>query len=45
VRVVGFRRRVSIVFSIKGGVVRILGVFYGGREVELSPSDDEGDLQ
>lgn len=31
IRVVGFRRRVSIVFSVPGADVWILGIHYGGR--------------
>jgi toxin ParE1/3/4 len=41
VRVVGFRRRVSIVFTIDGENVWILGIFYGGRDIRLGPPDEE----
>ncbi len=33
-RVFGFRKRVSIAFEITGNVVTILGVFYGGQNLE-----------
>jgi len=33
-RVFGFRRRVSIAFEVTGEVVTILGVFYGGQNLE-----------
>ncbi len=33
-RTFGFRRRVSIAFDIADDVVTILGVFYGGRDLE-----------
>ncbi|MGV2112160.1 type II toxin-antitoxin system RelE/ParE family toxin [Agrobacterium salinitolerans] len=31
-RVIGYRRRVSIAFTVQGDVVHVLGVFYGGRD-------------
>lgn len=34
IRVVGFRRRVSIVFRVEEDVCWILGVHYGGRNIE-----------
>lgn len=40
VRVLSFRRRVSIAYRITGKVVEILGVFYGGRFMEGVLSDD-----
>lgn len=44
VRVSGFRRRVSIVFSVEADAVWILGIFYGGRNVDLSHFEEgEGD--
>lgn len=43
VRMVGFRRRVSIVFSVDPATVFILGIFYGGRNVELGPWDQSDD--
>jgi plasmid stabilization system protein ParE len=33
-RTFGFRRRVTIAFEVTGDVVTILGVFYGGRDLE-----------
>ncbi len=41
VRVVGFRKRVSIAFSVEGDDIWILGVFYGGRMVALPPDEDD----
>jgi plasmid stabilization system protein ParE len=35
-RVFGFRRRVSIAFEVTGDVVTILGIFYGGQNVEAA---------
>ena len=32
VRLIGFERRVSIAFAVEADVVRILRVFYGGRD-------------
>lgn len=40
-RVVGFRRRVSVAFRIDGDVVTILGVHYGGRNFGPSQLDEE----
>ncbi len=39
-RVVGFRRRVSIAFGISGNAVTILGVFYGGQDYEAALGDE-----
>jgi toxin ParE1/3/4 len=39
-RLVGFRRRVTIAFRIDAEAVRILGVFYGGRNIEAAFSDE-----
>jgi plasmid stabilization system protein ParE len=36
VRVFGFRRRVSIVFEVTGGLVTVLGIFYGGQSFEIT---------
>jgi hypothetical protein len=33
VRLAGRRRRVSIVFKVDAETVRIVGVFYGGRNI------------
>jgi toxin ParE1/3/4 len=35
IRVVGYRRRVSIVFAVEQQRVMILGVFYGGQNIDL----------
>ena len=35
-RVFGFRKRVSIAFEITGELVTILGVFYGGQNLETA---------
>ncbi|WP_438753094.1 type II toxin-antitoxin system RelE/ParE family toxin [Pararhizobium sp. O133] len=32
IRLIGFERRVSIAFSVEGEFVRILRIFYGGRD-------------
>jgi plasmid stabilization system protein ParE len=38
----GFRRRVTIAFRVKGDSVNILRILYGGRNVELAfPQDDD----
>ena len=39
-RVVGFRRRVTIAFAITEGTVEILGIYYGGRDYETLLSSD-----
>jgi toxin ParE1/3/4 len=43
VRVVGYRRRVSIVFSVTNTEVWILGIYYGGRSLDMSNLDDEAE--
>jgi toxin ParE1/3/4 len=35
-RVIGFRKRVSIAFEVTGNIVTILGVFYGGQDFEAA---------
>jgi toxin ParE1/3/4 len=35
-RIVGFRRRVTIAFSVSDGATTVLGIFYGGQNVELA---------
>ncbi|HWG18498.1 MAG TPA: type II toxin-antitoxin system RelE/ParE family toxin [Acidobacteriaceae bacterium] len=35
IRIVGFQRRVSIVFKVNGDEVIVLGVYYGGREFDV----------
>lgn len=40
-RLLGFRRRVTIAFSVEDAGVTILGVFYGGQDVEAALQVDE----
>lgn len=40
-RTIGFRRRVTILFEISDGTVTIIGIYYGGRQVE--PRSRDGD--
>jgi toxin ParE1/3/4 len=40
-RVVGFRRRVSIAFRVDGERVMILGIYYGGRDFGPVPVDED----
>ena len=40
VRIVGFRKRVSIAFRISEEQVLILGIFYGGRNIQPGLLDD-----
>ncbi len=39
-RVVGYRRRVTIVFIVEPETVAILGIYYGGRDYEADLQDD-----
>ena len=39
-RTVGFRRRVTIVFSVSADVVTIVSIFYGGRNFEALLRDE-----
>ena len=39
-RIVGFRRRVTIAFSVDEDVVTIVGVFYGGQDFEAALKDE-----
>lgn len=39
IRIIGFERRVSIAFQIEGDTVRIVRVFYGGRDFEAEWED------
>jgi toxin ParE1/3/4 len=41
IRIVGFERRVSIAFQVKGDTVRIVRVFYGGRDFEAAWDGEE----
>jgi toxin ParE1/3/4 len=38
-RIVGYRRRVSVAFTIEPDAVTIQGIFYGGRDVEAALRD------
>jgi toxin ParE1/3/4 len=40
-RTIGFRRRVTIAFSVDAGAVTIIGVFYGGQDFEAAMLNDE----
>jgi toxin ParE1/3/4 len=39
-RVVGYKRRVSIAFTVLEPVVLVLGIFYGGRNITFDLLDD-----
>lgn len=39
-RLVGFRRRVTIAFRVKEDEVLIAGIFYGGQDIETAFSED-----
>jgi len=41
IRIMGFRRRVSIAFEVSETAVIILGIFYGGQNFEALLSDSE----
>lgn len=41
VRLIGFERRVSIAFTVEGDIVRILRVFYGGRDFPETWQDEQ----
>jgi toxin ParE1/3/4 len=41
VRIVGFRRRVSIAFTVEGNIVSFLGIFYGGQDFEAALREKE----
>lgn len=40
-RIVGFRRRVSIAFFVDGDEVIISGIFYGGQDIETALGTDD----
>jgi len=40
-RTIGFRRRVTIAFTVEGDAVTIIGVFYGGQDFEAAFQTDE----
>jgi toxin ParE1/3/4 len=39
-RTVGFRKRATIAFAVLGRTVTIVGVFYGGQDVESALNED-----
>jgi toxin ParE1/3/4 len=45
VRVIGFQRRVSIVFTVTEREVWILGIYYGGRNLGPPQFDEEEEPQ
>ena len=45
IRVVGFRRRVSIAFTVTDNEVWILGIYYGGRNFGPLQFDDDDDSE
>lgn len=40
-RVVGFRRRASIVFAVEASRVVVIGIYYGGQDFESDLKSDE----
>jgi toxin ParE1/3/4 len=40
-RTIGFRRRVTIAFALADQTIAILGIFYGGQDVERALQDDD----
>jgi plasmid stabilization system protein ParE len=40
IRIIGYRRRVAIAFTVDGDVVSIIGVFYGGQDYETALRGD-----
>lgn len=41
IRIVGFRRRVSIAFIVEGDSVVFLGIYYGGQDFEANLKGDD----
>jgi plasmid stabilization system protein ParE len=41
VRIVGFKRRASIAFTVEGHTVSFLGIFYGGQNVEAALGEEK----
>lgn len=39
-RTIGFRRRLTIAFTIEAGAVTIIGIFYGGQDFEAALQDE-----
>ena len=44
-RLVGVRKRVTIAFEVEQTIVNILGIFYGGQDVEAALGDDLSDTE
>jgi len=42
-RTIGFRRRATIAFTVDSATITILGVFYGGRDVQGALTRDPPD--
>jgi toxin ParE1/3/4 len=42
-RTVGFRRLVTIAFAVSGQTISIVGIFYGGQDVETALRRDSED--
>jgi toxin ParE1/3/4 len=42
-RTIGFERRATIAFVVEGDAVRILNIFYGGRDFEAALRSEFGD--
>ncbi len=40
-RFVGFRRRVTIAFTVANNIVTIVGIFYGGQDIEAALGADD----
>ncbi|MGB5087418.1 MAG: type II toxin-antitoxin system RelE/ParE family toxin [Methylocystis silviterrae] len=40
-RTIGFRRRVTIAFAVETDAVTIIGIFYGGQDLEAALQIDE----
>ena len=39
-RTVGFRKRATIAFAVLGNTITIVGIFYGGQDVESALNED-----
>ena len=40
-RTIGFRRHVTIAFTVEADAVTIIGIFYGGQDYESDQHDQE----
>jgi toxin ParE1/3/4 len=40
-RIIGFRRRVSIAVNVGGSQVEIVGIFYGGQDFEAAFAEEQ----